>query len=174
MKTKVNNQKGRGKQRNNIKTNSNNVNNRINQKQQKRNTTCLTGAISCCLIHRLKCVAEGGGRVVLLVLHQLSPAEDEEEDGHYDHEDEGEDGHQDHEDEDGHHDHEDHHHDEDASPLNPVGKPELDLGLVELLGLGNQVCEARVLPDQHHDVNMVIIWNKIYQDIMDDLYLYFL
>merc|ERR1712083_844052 len=30
--------------------------------------------------------------------------------------------------------------------LNPVGKPELDLGLVELLGLGNQVCEARVLP----------------------------
>jgi len=63
-----------------------------------------SGAISCCLIHRLKCVAEGGGRVVLLVLHQLSPA------------------------------------------LNPVGKPELDLGLVELLGLGNQVCEARVLP----------------------------
>merc|ERR1711934_939716 len=63
-----------------------------------------SSAISCCLIHRLKCVAEGGGRVVLLVLHQLSPA------------------------------------------LNPVGKPELDLGLVELLGLGNQVCEARVLP----------------------------
>merc|ERR1711934_245494 len=63
-----------------------------------------SGAISCCLIHRLKCVTEGGGRVVLLVLHQLSPA------------------------------------------LNPVGKPELDLGLVELLGLGNQVCEARVLP----------------------------
>ena len=125
---------------------ANNVNNRINQKQQKRNTTCLTGAISCCLIHRLKCVTEGGGRVVLLVLHQLSPAEDE-----------GGDGHQDHEDEDGHHDHEDHHHDEDASPLNPVGKPELDLGLVELLGLGNQVCEARVLPDQHHDGNMVII-----------------
>merc|ERR1711934_702796 len=27
-----------------------------------------SGAISCCLIHRLKCVTEGGGRVVLLVL----------------------------------------------------------------------------------------------------------
>ena len=41
----------------------------------------LTSSISSCIIHRIKCVAECWSRVVLLVLHQLTPADDVDDDG---------------------------------------------------------------------------------------------
>ena len=90
----------------------------------------LTSSIFCRLIYSFKCVVECGRRVVLLIFHQFTPAEDGDDDDDDEFDDDEENDAYD-----------------SVSPVNPIGKPELDLGFVELLRLGNNVSETLALPE---------------------------
>ena len=89
----------------------------------------LTSSIFCRLIYSFKCVVECERRVVLLIPHQITPTEDGDDDDEYDDDDEETDAY------------------DGVSPVNPIGKLDLDLGFVELLRLVNHGSETLVLPE---------------------------
>ena len=89
----------------------------------------LTSSIFCRVIYSFKCVVERGGRVVLLTPHQFTPAGDDDDDFEFDDDDKENDAY------------------DSVSPLNPISKPELDMGPVKLLRLGNHVGETLGSPD---------------------------
>ena len=101
------------------------------KENQSNNNKMLTSSIFCCLIYSFKSVVECGRRVVLLIPHQITPAEDgdDDDDNEFDEDDD------------------DDEENDTVSPVNPIGKPELDLGFVELLRLGNHVSETLALPE---------------------------